>query len=448
MPPKFKLSKASKQVLRSASQTAMRDDLSHLHRTFKRSKWLPTTNRYVSNTIERIRRDGPTRLKKADVAAYVSASAPLHCADGWMFLGRALAALAIGDTSTARHMGYYAELRAAMSLLATEGIGIFNTEHFAVPKQGTCVSLPQKKGTHEFTWVTLEHWADQSRAAKLLATVIRPGGQTLHDWLTNFMAGQYPSVASKWLKQWGLDLRAFPEDRDARNEASYRPARLVAVSRVPPRERSDFVTNLWNLAEPTEPSRFDSMDRYLLRESIRQVYKGVRNHEWNHDRADFDGQVTRMINATAPSGSSDEQWLSFLTGASSPDMPILLQKAGTVTAVSDPHHHAQVIARATLLLRIASGACLEALRSTATTTDLLRFWWEHFGVDVGLWHSGAVPERIVDLWADVQDALDANARFFAGAVTSGTEEEWPSAPGVSLVALTACERIALWGIGL
>lgn len=449
----IKLQDVSKRALRTASRQAIRDDLNALHPSLKRKRWLPASNRYITDTIDRLKKDRQTAINAADLAAYIAASAPLHCADGWVFASRALAALVCGDANTARHMGYYAELRAAMSILASEGVGVFDKYHYVVPAQGNYGTIPLrtgrelKQGTHVFAWLALDHWSDLQRAANLLLTVIRPGGQTLQEWLSHFMAGQYPSLATKWLKLWGVDLRAFPADREARNYASYRPTRLVPANAVGEEERSDFITALWTLAEPSEPSRFDSLDRFLLRQSVHEIFRGVTGQNAKQNPTDFQRHVEAMISATAPLGLSEAQWLSFLTGESHPATPLLLEEAATLTHVGASRHHLQVIARAVLLLRIASGACLEALRASDITTKQLKFWWERFGIDFRLWPEGQTPDQIVDLWADVRDALDRNSAWMA-ANSGANVSMWSRSVSEPLVDLTACERIALWGMGL
>lgn len=59
----------------------------------------------------------------------MAASVIVHCFDGWSYLGRALEAEMAGDPQTAVHLGYYAELRAAMSVLASDEIGVFRNKH-------------------------------------------------------------------------------------------------------------------------------------------------------------------------------------------------------------------------------------------------------------------------------------------------------------------------------
>ena len=57
------------------------------------------------------------RFTPQQVLDVLAATGPSHCLDGWTFLSRALAALLSGDTHTTRHLAYYAQLRAALSLL-------------------------------------------------------------------------------------------------------------------------------------------------------------------------------------------------------------------------------------------------------------------------------------------------------------------------------------------
>src|SRR6185436_17477307 len=142
----FKLQDVSKRALRTASRQAVRDDLNALHPSLRRRRWLPASNRYITDTIDRLKKDRQTTINAADLAAYIAASAPLHCADGWVFASRALAALVCGDANTARHMGYYAELRAAMSILASEGVGVFDKYHYVVPAQGNYGAIPLRTG--------------------------------------------------------------------------------------------------------------------------------------------------------------------------------------------------------------------------------------------------------------------------------------------------------------
>ena len=87
-----KLPKAAKATLRKASREAVEESFSFLKRHFKHSRWVGTSNRYRRNTTGRIYADTrPGRsLNYLHLTQYIAASAPLHCADGWSLLGRAI----------------------------------------------------------------------------------------------------------------------------------------------------------------------------------------------------------------------------------------------------------------------------------------------------------------------------------------------------------------------
>jgi hypothetical protein len=439
-------------VLRRGSHAAIIEDLTSLKLTLRKGRWLPKSNYYVINTRRKLqdfsKKNKTPKLREREMATYVAVSAPLHCADGWSFLGRAIAAVIAGDSNAARHLGYYAELRAAMSLMASEGVGIFNNAHFVVYDSSLCRHVPQNRPTHKFTWDCIEHWADLRRAAQPLMVMVRPGTIPVSEWLDQFISGHAMTLAARWLRSWGIDLRFFPEDREARNEASYRPTALRHKEGLSANERSEFIESLWSLCEPTQPSRFDKLDRYILRDSLRDIYKITTGDTWDSPPEDFRRRCETMINGVAPSGLSEGTWLSFLTGAASQERPLLLKEADDrQTDVSDPRHHLKVIARAALLLRLATGAAADLLDRCDASKDVLRFWWEAIGNESGLWRASGPPDDLTDLWVDVEEALTANRDWFS-ATSDLSIGAWLAAGSAALHTLGSCERIGLWGLGL
>ena len=99
-----------------------------------------------------------------------------------------MAAQLRGDTGAATHLSYYAELRAAMSLLASQGIGVFNSNHAIVKKNGD-VEVFKQRGTHKFAWDVLEEWSRSSRSAAVVTTMVRPAGASLEEWYEAFTSG-------------------------------------------------------------------------------------------------------------------------------------------------------------------------------------------------------------------------------------------------------------------
>ena len=130
------------QVFTVADPGAVEVAARRLDRRLADKRWLTLGNRYLKQAPTVIRKDLPygteslvhkAGTKEADqLAEYVAASSILHCADGWSYLGRAMAAQLRGDIGAARHLAYYGELRGAISLLAAQGIGIFSGIHAAL----------------------------------------------------------------------------------------------------------------------------------------------------------------------------------------------------------------------------------------------------------------------------------------------------------------------------
>jgi len=67
---------------------------------------------------------------------YLALSCPLHALDGWRYLSAALVSLLNGARTEALHLAYYAELRAALSILAGSGIAVLNNKHYAIDNTG------------------------------------------------------------------------------------------------------------------------------------------------------------------------------------------------------------------------------------------------------------------------------------------------------------------------
>src|SRR5258708_5013650 len=154
---------ADQLVLRRLKRENVEDTLASLRLSTQSTRWVSAHNRYAVDTIGTLARelDAGEHHSASQLSEYIVASCLLHCTDGWSYLGRAIWALLKGDPHRARHLAYYAELRAAIALLATEGIGVFNNEHFAITAPGIASQLATRQGTHHFVWDCLEFWASE-----------------------------------------------------------------------------------------------------------------------------------------------------------------------------------------------------------------------------------------------------------------------------------------------
>lgn len=414
-------------------------------------RWLSPRNRYRSDCVKAIKRDTQPgkQFVHTQLSEYVSASSMLHCFDGWSYFGRAVAAELAGDSDAARHLGYYAELRAAMSVLAGEGVGVFNRQHIIVIPRSRCDCLTGE-GTHTFTWDALQEWAASPAGARTVFSVIRPGGVALREWLSQFAAGAN-FIATRWLLQWGLDIRRLTDDREARNLASYRPTAYTSPAALPLRDTLDTVGRLWELCEPGPVSPFPVLDRHLLRLSLELAFRNSHAHGRTRAqaRAMFARQARMMLRGVTPGELNSDQWDRFLNYADLTTTPQVLVDAAGTLGPDDPHHSRQVLARALLLLRVATGANQELVEALPLfNRKELQFWWSRMGEERGLWSAANPPTMFSDLWTDVADATSELDAWMKGPPTDSSRRVmWrDKAPAAAL--LCSSERVALWGLAI
>lgn len=443
---------AKQRQLRNADPRSIRSAFDVLRKNWTIGDWLRAGNRYRSDCVGRLKTDfragrGATH---SHLREYVAASAITHCADAWSFLGRAIDSDLRGDPAAASHLAYYAELRAAVSLLAAEGVGAFDKHHAVVDGNSRCNVLSDE-GTHRFTWKALEYWATLPASAELLFSVVRPGGIVLKEWLDHFSVGTgtQSTLGKAWLKQWGLDLERMSDDRDSRNVASYRPTSFTAPRATSALESIEAAKEIWSLCEPAGDRQFAKLDRHLLRYSLALTFKKMTGSTPKQARKRYRGLISRVLGSLAPQDLSEDMWFKFLTYEMSPDAPALFADAEGLATIKDARHSKQVMSRATLLLRVATGTSADLLRSlNGMASNELRFWWSPIGEDHGLWERDSEPEHFSDLWADVEEALRNLASWQEEAGAGACYRTMWSGSSASVAVLGTTERVGLWGLGL
>lgn len=410
-------------------------------------RWLSLANRYRADTVKQLKSDeGAEKISSRNLADYVAASAPLHCCDGWALLGRALGCHLRGDSDVTRHLAYYAELRAAMALLATQGIAIFDRRHFILDSRGR-VQRIAGAGTHTAAWELLEAWADLESAADVISEILVPGGQPIRDWLASLPQGaSWQPIASQWLKEIGLDLELFgKQDHDARNEASYRPNYLTRRPVLASAEAVRTTRELWKLLEPSPPLTFGQLDRHLLRRTLEIAFLSVRGRSARQAPARFKEQVEQAV-ASCVADREAPLWARFLCRIDEADDPEILTLAARKPSQSRPDYHVSMMGRALLLLRVASGTTSRLLREAGVGLDSLSFWWRPYGEGLGLWDDPAPSvAELTDGWADVEAVLDdMEHRLATGEMASyrGVVTAMPR-PFASLPSL---EMVGVWSL--
>jgi hypothetical protein len=453
-------------VLKLASRFGVRKAAARLPAYWAADAWLPDRNKYAKASVHRLKREYDSakaiatsqNVKKsnapqfwkpthAHMADYVAASTATHCMDGWSYLGQAINAELSGAPDLARHLGYYAELRAAMSLLAGDGIGVFDTHHVVVDGAGKCKMVPGSEGTHKFAWDALEFWSATAAAASTLQASIYPGGIALSEWLAHF-PGTAGFVATTWLKQWGLDLSRLADDRDARNLASYRPTAFTSPGPTDVTDSLDAVTSLWDVCSPEGIGGFPAMDRHLLRHVVEILFTSANGATRRQAPKKYLRDVGIMMHGVAPLDRRSDWWLDFLTFQSNAEVSTVIREAEGTAKPTNPDHSKQVLARATLLLRVATGSVSNLLADSISPSGLeLEFWWSSDSIRRRLWETDQPPQAFADLWTDVEEAMTDLLSWRQATAPTTHMHLWHSR-AKEAASLTTTERVALWGLRL
>ena len=388
------------------------------------------------------------RIADRDLVDAVALSAPSHCIDGWSYASRGVSAILSGDMHAARHLAYYAQLRAALSFLANVGVGIFNGINFVVDDGGrvhrldpdpVAPSSQRGLGTHKVVWQALEGWANNSSQSKHLLEVLRLAGTSYRDCLDGIWPGSAnAAVVVPLIASWGVDLRRAGADHDFRNVSSYVSH---ALNPLPQQVLGNlnFVANFWELHEPTGSGGFDKLDRFLLRSILQaQHFRMYSNKSYGT------GSISNRFDqlpATVRSVASREFLISNVEKAD----PLLLTKARLRTSPAGP---LEMMARAFLLLRTATALTHHSLAAAGVSSALgdLRPWLDTVATDRGFRDPNKPYTDILELWYEVQYALEDLRSSKKPAPSSLAD--WIKRPNRGMPILTEVERIGVWSFGV
>lgn len=419
--------------IRSASASVVESYFATLPANQRRSRWLAIGNRYRLDCIHQYKADLDSHtVNDTDLVRYVSASCPTHVIDGWAFLGRAVDAALRGDSYGAIHMAYYAELRAAMSVLAGQGIGVFSREHPILDKTGRSKKYAApKSGTHAMIWPMLHYWSTLKRGTSLLNRLITPKGNSLSQWLEYTGSKiSIKAIAEDWLSTWGLDLVGLDGDHERRNEVSYRPSEFKHPPVLDTLKSTQFVEELWTLFEPGSNGSFPSLEQELVRRARRRRI----------DKEPIAIDSTRLGLSTQEA----TYWKSFLDRDNS---PIPIQLAEKNEPISSATAHLGVISRAALLLFVATTAARRMLAGAGYSREDMRFWWGSYGISRGLWRSPDDISSPTDCWADIERAITDSAKWRSTQTGAPPPlREWRQSQSLSLADFTGFELVGIWGL--
>lgn len=411
--------------------------------------WLSPNNRYRYNTIDRLLTDTTSNnVRQRDMLEYIAGSSVVHCKDGWEFLGSAIDDLLKGRENHAIHLAYYAELRAAMSLLASYGIGVFNNRHCYVNAAGTVIySTTNTSGTHAFVWQVLDMWANNHARATDLLELVEVDGKKIKEWVSSDTTFLGPvtigNLASNWLSLWSMDIRKFSEDRKIRNEGSYRPSNMDLSKKYNGNITTElsYVANKWKSTEPNGTLRFGKTDLYMLREIIDRSFNS--HYGSRPSRSDLQGIYNRMISNLGISRNSSTEL--FITKRIDRNKSEIMRHASLKRLDSRGRPRPlSILSRSYLLLRIATGAVRDSLNYANINFSDIYDWAESEAYKRGIWSDENAITDPDDLWLDI----DESCTSIEHAISSGTvnrvniQQEFSSDVNM----LGQHERMFFWGI--
>ncbi len=407
--------------------------------------WLSAGHPASSGTFIQKSWPAVSGLTNAQRIQAVAAAAPNHCLDGWSYIARAISALLSGDTHASRHLAYYAQLRAGMSMLANLGIGVFNRINYAVDIGGNTQRIDTPGygyralglGTHDIVWQSLKAWSEDAAAARIFVDLVKVRGHSLRDCLESIWPGSSMlAAAGLFVQGWGLDLRRGGEEHISRNISSYNPHALNHIP-IAPGEALAFVSSSWKLFEPSTSSSFDKLDKFLLRSVLQSQHRAIYGHS-RYGEGAIETQYDRL-----PELVKDLAPKAFLLGKIDPRNPTLIRSA---RQRSNPAKPTEMLARALLLLRSAT-AFTNASFTDAGIDSLggeMRPWLDPLAVERGFWAPGKPLAEPSDLWADVEISLmDFDASISPLPLSWN---DWMLKDAKGLPVMAEAERIGVWSL--
>lgn len=380
---------------------------------------VPSSNAFLSTPPA-----GTPAVVQSAAPAYFAGAALSHLEDGWSYLGRSFGALLRGDRGAAAHTAYYAELRAGLALLASQGMLVLNTKLYALDAAGKLLRKNAGGGTHVSVWQLYDRWSDLPGAVPVLRESLLPFGLKLGDWfdvLANPAVGASPlATAKEWLKIWALDLKQFTLDKRLRAKFSYNPTGFEGKPAFAP---EPYLCEIWTLLEPGGPDPFERLDRHLLRAIIERL---LDDPQINNRSAALAAICTNV--ATTPPVHGAEGFLRRDPGHEY-DVAVVRFAADAAPAPW------ATMARAVVLLRLATGAVRLELNAVGVPRDNFADWADIVAAERSLWDVSP-PASPVDLWSDVDLAVDHMS------TCPPPYDDTQS----SLRVLETVERVALWSL--
>jgi len=362
----------------------------------------------------------------AYLADYIVASGPLHCLDGWSYLGKAFLSATLGDLGIAIHLSYYAGLRATLALAAAQGYGIIGTSYWDL-RENTPQRITQSTSTNVAAKRFLrEHLV----VADVIRRAVQPFGHRWDEWANSLQQ-----------KVWGDPLQAarlreilwgkLDKAHGVRGIASYRPDFGRIRVRMEVEEVAKTLLMVWRAFEPIGDGRFPFDDYFLL---------------WIIKAIDKSHEIVTENDLIAWLSDQFPETRDSLNKLLSDPHPLVkwLEDDVEPSKIEFDRQFQAIVAWSALLLRLATGAWRDQLSWALSEIDMndeaLRPWMEELWDTEGF--KGDLIESVSDLWGDIEAALED----LEGLAHSGDLRSLHHEGADPLIRCSKTWLIWLWGI--
>jgi hypothetical protein len=396
-------------------------------------------------------------LNYNDASSFLAASSILHCLDGWAYLSNAIEALVNGESGIAVHLAYYAELRAAMSFLATEGIAVCNFNHYGINKSSQLIQPTNTKtGTHQFVWNAMDTWVNSSKPDAKLLKYFSVNGKNFEEWSKVLPEANssvvLAGILKQWLKDWSFDISRFREDREFRNDLSYKPQRLGSFTTSDLQKNIEVLMKYWSILEPTEANRFFKLDQHLFKYFLNGVLNSL-NVKRQAVKKPLPLITLEELASEAFKKMGSTLDVSFVNFLSSTQTHALFEKAKIDASASafDPVDPLSVIARATLLSRVSTGAVSYLYKNAGISFDSLKFIIHDIALNNGICTlNDGFPDDIFKLWNEVSDLLESVEEVIdvLSPIDKNLFYKEIKEPSLSFSQFSQFNRAGIWGLHL
>lgn len=358
----------------------------------------------------------------ANPAAELAAEQIFHMIEGWRYASAATNAFLNHSKHTALHFAYYAELRAALSLLSWSGIRVRQSAHYYLDVYGNKKAFGPER-THSAVWGLWQSWVKRADATKLFKEQIR---LTSSVSLSNVLTSLQYVDPSKTLQNWGMDLAQIQADHTARNTSSYEAFWINSPLSKMSQDDLDLVLMLWKLLLPQDTGLL--FDSSLISYFVSKALPAMMHTKGKTNAACLDEIVKAIVTTT---GADPELVLRRLDTTQYKTKPFDLASSVDVKTEN-------VLCRAFFLLRLSMLATKSSLSMTQNTAsvDWLSNWFEH----AGLWSKDSGIDAY-DTSEDYEIALD---HFKASPIV--LTELWGEQNLINTVRLARPEACLVWNV--